>query len=107
MHSIPESQRQIVETLESLGLDGVSLLEVGCGVGILHQTLLEKGAATALGVDLAPRIQSRFQDVAHSGIRGRLNNELLNRSLIGSWTESKQKRRFCGCSNGYVLSKLD
>jgi 2-polyprenyl-3-methyl-5-hydroxy-6-metoxy-1,4-benzoquinol methylase len=53
---LDENQRQIVETLESLGLDGVSLLEVGCGVGILHQTLLEKGAATALGVDLAPRM---------------------------------------------------
>jgi 2-polyprenyl-3-methyl-5-hydroxy-6-metoxy-1,4-benzoquinol methylase len=53
---LDENQRQIVETLESIGLDGVSLLEVGCGVGILHQTLLEKGAATALGVDLAPRM---------------------------------------------------
>jgi magnesium-protoporphyrin O-methyltransferase len=53
---LDENQRQIVNTLESLGLDGVSLLEVGCGVGVLHQTLLEKGAATALGIDLAPRM---------------------------------------------------
>lgn len=53
---LDENQRQIVETLESLGLDGVSLLEVGCGVGALHQTLLEKGAATAIGIDLAPRM---------------------------------------------------
>jgi SAM-dependent methyltransferase len=53
---LDENQRHIVNTLQSLGLDGVSLLEVGCGVGVLHQTLLEKGAATALGIDLAPRM---------------------------------------------------
>jgi len=53
---LDENQRKIVETLESLGLEGVSLLEVGCGVGVLHQTLLEKGASTALGIDLAPRM---------------------------------------------------
>jgi len=35
-------------------LDGLTLLEVGCGVGALHQTLLEKGASTATGIDLAP-----------------------------------------------------
>ena len=53
---LDDHQLQIVGTLESLGLEGVSLLEVGCGVGVLHQTLLEKGAATALGIDLAPRM---------------------------------------------------
>ena len=42
--------------LESIGLDGLTLLEVGCGVGALHQTLLEKGASTATGIDLAPRM---------------------------------------------------
>jgi len=53
---LDENQQQIVKTLESLGLEGVSLLEVGCGVGVLHQTLLEMGAANALGIDLAPRM---------------------------------------------------
>jgi magnesium-protoporphyrin O-methyltransferase len=64
---LDENQLQIVETLESLGLEGASLLEVGCGVGALHQTLLEKGAATALGIDLAPRMlelaQSRAKEL--------------------------------------------
>jgi 2-polyprenyl-3-methyl-5-hydroxy-6-metoxy-1,4-benzoquinol methylase len=53
---LDDNQKQIVETLESLGLEGLSLLEIGCGVGALHQTLLEKGAATAVGIDLAPRM---------------------------------------------------
>jgi len=64
---LDDSQRQIVETLESLGLEGVSLLEIGCGVGALHQTLLEKGAATAVGIDLAPRML----EVAESRARER------------------------------------
>ena len=50
------NQLQMVEALESNGLEGVSLLDVGCGVGALHQTLLEKGAASAVGIDLAPRM---------------------------------------------------
>lgn len=53
---LDDNQLQMVAALESSGLDGVSLLEVGCGVGALHQTLLEKGAATAVGIDLAPRM---------------------------------------------------
>ena len=39
-----------------MGIDGHTLLEVGCGVGVLHQTLLERGASTATGIDLAPRM---------------------------------------------------
>jgi len=53
---LDKQQLQMVARLESLGIEGTSLLEVGCGVGVLHQTLLQKGAATALGIDLAPRM---------------------------------------------------
>lgn len=42
--------------LESMGLNDLTLLEVGCGVGAFHQTLLEKGASTATGIDLTPRM---------------------------------------------------
>ena len=51
---LDDNQQLIVEQLESLGLEGVSILEIGCGVGVLHRTLLEQGAATAVGIDLAP-----------------------------------------------------
>lgn len=53
---LDDNQLQLVHELESMGLDGLTLLEVGCGVGVLHQTLLEKGALTAIGIDLAPRM---------------------------------------------------
>lgn len=47
------SQRQMVLGLEAVGLDGRNLLEIGCGVGYLHQELLCRGATRATGVDLS------------------------------------------------------
>ena len=52
---LSESQKQLLAGLEQAGFAGASVLEIGSGVGYFHQTLLEKGAATATGVDLAPR----------------------------------------------------
>jgi magnesium-protoporphyrin O-methyltransferase len=48
------SQRQLLGALERVGFERASLLEIGCGVGHLHQTLLERGASRAVGIDLAP-----------------------------------------------------
>lgn len=48
------SQRQLLAGLERVGFRQASLLEIGCGVGHLHQTLLERGASRAVGIDLAP-----------------------------------------------------
>ncbi len=47
------SQRQLLDGLLEVGYEGASLLEIGCGAGHLHQSLLEQGAGTATGVDLA------------------------------------------------------
>lgn len=55
------SQRQLLAGLEQAGLSNSALLEIGCGVGHLHQTLLERGAATAVGIDLAPRMLREAQ----------------------------------------------
>ena len=51
-----ESQKQLVEGLTQAGISDSSLLEIGSGVGYLHQTLLEQGATSATGVDLAPKM---------------------------------------------------
>ena len=47
------AEKSLLQGLEQLGFKGSTLLEIGCGVGHLHQTLLERGADSALGVDLA------------------------------------------------------
>ena len=48
------SQEQLMAGLEQAGYKDASLLEVGSGVGYLHQILLEQGAKTAIGIDLSP-----------------------------------------------------
>ena len=61
-----DSQRKLVEGLKQVGFDNATLLEIGCGVGYLHQSLLEQGALTAVGIDLAPKIlfsQSKSVDL--------------------------------------------
>ena len=50
------SQKQLVEGLTRSGVGGATLLEIGCGVGYLHQRLLQAGAASAVGVDLSSRM---------------------------------------------------
>ena len=50
--------------LDEVGYQEASLLDIGCGVGHLHQTLLERGARAAIGVDLAPTTLSVAKDWA-------------------------------------------
>jgi len=50
------SQQQLMEGLEQAGYSDATILEIGSGVGHLHQTLLEQGAASAVGIDLASRM---------------------------------------------------
>jgi SAM-dependent methyltransferase len=52
------SQRQLIEALRAGGVAGADLLEIGCGPGYLHRTLLRAGAARAVGVDLSRRMLS-------------------------------------------------
>ncbi len=59
-----KSQRLLIEGLMQQGIDGRSILEIGCGVGHLHQSLLEQGAARAVGVDLAPAMIAEAKDWA-------------------------------------------
>lgn len=58
------SQKQLIEGLEQLGYRDATVLDIGCGVGHLHQTLLEKGARSAVGIDLAPKMLAEARDWA-------------------------------------------
>jgi len=67
------TQRQLLQGLLRSGLVGTSVLEPGCGVGYLHQTLLRHGAVSATGVDLAQAMidQARGQ-ARENGIEDRV-----------------------------------
>ena len=58
------SQRKLLAGLEQVGFNDTRVLEIGCGVGHLHQSLLEKGAYAATGVDLAPSMLAEARDRA-------------------------------------------
>lgn len=50
------SQKQLLEGLQQAGYQDARILEIGSGVGHLHQTLLEQGAKSAVGIDLASKM---------------------------------------------------
>jgi len=58
------SQLQLLEGLSQAGYDNATLLEIGSGVGYLHQTLLERGAKSAVGIDLAADMLKEAKDWA-------------------------------------------
>jgi magnesium-protoporphyrin O-methyltransferase len=43
--------QELIDAIRAHGVDGATLLDVGAGVGAVHITLLEAGAATAIDVD--------------------------------------------------------
>lgn len=58
------TQKQLLAGLESAGIKGKSILEIGCGVGYLHQYLLLQGATTAVGVDLSAAMLKEAKGLA-------------------------------------------
>ena len=50
------SQKHLLEGLTKAGFEAANILEIGSGVGHLHQTMLERGAASAVGIDLASKM---------------------------------------------------
>lgn len=74
---LDDTQRLLLEELADNGVAGKSLLEIGCGVGILHQTLLERGAASATGVDLSDAmLEHARQRAADRHLENRVHYEL-------------------------------
>lgn len=68
------SQKQLLEGLQQAGYQDARILEIGSGVGHLHQTLLEKGAKSAVGIDLASKMICEAQQWAKDrGLTDRTN----------------------------------
>jgi len=47
------STQLLINSLRTAGIEGVSLLDIGGGVGAIHHTLLDAGATTAFHVDVS------------------------------------------------------
>lgn len=51
-----KSQRQLIDGIRHAGLEGKTLLEIGCGAGHLQRALLQAGAHQGVGIDLSARL---------------------------------------------------
>ncbi len=58
------SQQQLIEGITQASYKDKILLEIGCGVGHLHQTLIEQGAKSATGIELAAKMLDEARDWA-------------------------------------------
>ena len=66
------TQKHLIEGIRNVGMENATLLEIGCGVGQLHQYLLQQGASTAVGVDISPRMLEEARRLAQqSGLSDR------------------------------------
>ena len=57
-------QSELMAAIRESGIDGATLLDIGCGVGYLHQSLLKDGAASATGVDLSEKMITEARALA-------------------------------------------
>ena len=53
---LAKEQKYLVEGIAAGQLGGKTILEIGCGVGGVHLSLLIRGAASAVGIDAADRM---------------------------------------------------
>lgn len=66
------SQQQLLQGLGQAGFQGATVLEIGSGVGHLHMSMLEQGAKSATGIDLAPGMIEEAKNWAEErGLAGR------------------------------------
>jgi magnesium-protoporphyrin O-methyltransferase len=61
---LAKEQRLLAEGIGLSPLAGKSILEIGCGVGGLHLTLLQRGAQSALGIDVSEGMLREARGVA-------------------------------------------
>jgi len=50
---LAKEQRYLLEGILSTTIEGKAILEIGCGIGALHLTLLKQGGLSAVGIDIS------------------------------------------------------
>jgi 2-polyprenyl-3-methyl-5-hydroxy-6-metoxy-1,4-benzoquinol methylase len=66
--------RELIDVVRAEGIDGAKLLDIGAGIGAVHVTLLEAGAATAVDVDASREFLAAARSEAQRrGLEGRVD----------------------------------
>jgi magnesium-protoporphyrin O-methyltransferase len=76
---LDRTARRMVELLAESGVEGMTVLEIGGGVGEIHLELLRHGAASATNLELSPAYESEAQRLAsEKGLAGRVQRRLVD-----------------------------
>jgi SAM-dependent methyltransferase len=71
--------RAVVAAVEERGVRGVSVLEIGGGVGAIHLELLRRGAASATNLELSPAYEAEAAAlIAEAGLTGRVTRRIAD-----------------------------
>ena len=67
------ASRALVDALAAGGVEGLTVLDIGAGIGAVHQLLLERGASSATDVDASgPYLAAAREEAERRGIEARL-----------------------------------
>jgi hypothetical protein len=79
------SARRIVELLKKEGVDGMTLLEVGGGIGAIQIELLKAGLARAVSVELTPTYEASAAELLHeAGLEDRVERKVMDFANAGA-----------------------
>ena len=74
---LDKTARQMVEFLQTRGLDGATVLEVGGGVGEIQLELLKRGAERTVNLELSPAYEQQAARLAdEAGVQGRVERRI-------------------------------
>jgi ubiquinone/menaquinone biosynthesis C-methylase UbiE len=85
---LDESSKRIVELLRARGVEGMTVLEIGGGVGAIEVELLKAGAARAVNVELSPYYEEDARKLwREAGIADRADYLVANVAADGREVE--------------------
>ena len=84
-NGLDQTSRHIVELLKEQGVDGLTLLEVGGGIGAIQIELLKAGLARAISVELTPTYEAAAAELLReAGLDDRVERRVMDFVDAGS-----------------------
>jgi magnesium-protoporphyrin O-methyltransferase len=78
-HGLDATARRIVDLLKERGVQGLTLLEIGGGIGAIQIELLKAGAARAVSVELTPTYEvAAVELLREAGLEDRVQRRVMD-----------------------------
>jgi len=84
-NGLEKTQRYLLEGVRKEPIASKKILDIGCGVGSLHLTLLREGASEAIGIDLSEGMLDQAKTMA-----GEINLEGKTKYILGDFVEESE-----------------